>query len=232
MPNVRTNVALDPGPSGLVEQFEDFLGTAVLATNEWVWSAINGSTVTQSGVANGAARLTTGAADDDDQDLAGGLVWKAANSCGIEIRLSATDVTAAAFCIGFSSAVGAAADHVAIDFTGNTLTAGVSDAVCFVLDPDKTVGPTHVWLTSAKASTGGTPVDTGLAPVAATYYVYRLQLDTAGNVTAYINGVQVGSLSAAVTTTTMLCPYVGGLNREIAANTWNADYIHTWQNRV
>jgi hypothetical protein len=232
MPNVRTNVALDPGGASLVEQFEDFLGTAVLATNEWSWAVINSSTVSQAGVTDGAALITTGAADDDDQDLASGLVWTASHACGVEIRFSATDVTAAAFCLGFSDAVTETGDAIAIDFTANALRTNATNAVCFVLDPDYTTAPTHVYLTSVKADTDGTPVDTGIVPVAATYYIYRLQFDTAGNVTAYINGVQVGSLSAAITTTTPLCAYVGCMNREGAANTWKVDYIHTWQNRT
>jgi len=229
MPNVKTNLRVSPR----VEQFEDFLGTAVLATNEWVWSAVNSSTVAQSGVANGAALLTTGAADDDDQDLAGGIVWTARNACGIEIRMAATDVSAAAFCIGFSDAVGEAADKVAIDFSNSgALVTTATNAVCFVLDPDKTADKTHVFLTSVKADTDGTPVDTGVIPVASTYYTYRLELDSAGNVQAYIDGNSVGSLSAAITTSTALCPYIGVINREGAANTWNVDYIWTWQNRV
>ncbi len=216
-----------------MELYDDFIMKTIDTTNHWTFAAVNSGAVAYNSQVGGAARITTGAADDDDAELASELVWKAANSCAVEIRLAAADVTGGAFCIGFSDAQGEAADLVAIDFSNSgALKTTASDAVCFVLDPDKTANDTHVYLCSVKNDTDGTPVDTGVVPVAGTYNTYRIEFNSSGDVEAYIDGVLVGQLSAAITTTDLLCTYVGVINREGAANTWDIDYIRAWQWRA
>lgn len=220
-------------PIAPVTVYDDFIKTAIDATNDWTFAAVNSGSAALTGAINGAVRLTTGAADDDDLDLATTLGWNAALACGVEIRLKAADVTAAAFCIGFSDATGEAADKVAIDFSNSgALVTTATDAVCFVLDPDKTANATYVHLCSVKNNTDGTPVNTGVVPVVDTYNTYRIEFDSSGNVKAYIDGNLVGSLTSAITTTVGLCVYIGCINREAAANAWDVDYVRAWQRRV
>lgn len=220
-------------PIAPVILYDDFIDKAVDQTSIWNVATVNSGAVAYNAQVNGAARITTGTADDDDMDMASGICFKAANACAVEIRLAAADVTAAAFCIGFSDAVSEAADKVALDFSNSgAYLSTATDAVCFVLDPDKTASATHAYMCSVKADTDGTPVDTGVVPVAATYNTYRLELDADGTAYGYIDGTLVGTIASAITTSTALCVYIGCINREAAANTWDVDYIRAWQKRV
>lgn len=220
-------------PVAPVVLYDDFINKAVDQTSIWNVATVNSGAVAYNAQVNGAARITTGVADDDDMDMASGLCFKAALCPAIEIRLAAADVTAAAFCLGFSDAVSEAADKIAVDFSNSgALVTTATDAVLFVLDPDKTANPTYAHLCSVKADTDGTPVNTGVVPVAATYNTYRIELDADGTAYGYIDGALVATITSAITTTTALCAYIGTINREGAANTWDVDYIRVWQKRV
>ena len=227
----RTESVMPANPE--VFLFDDFIVKAADQTSLWTIAAVNSGAGAYNAQANGAIRLTTGAADDDDLDMASGLCFTAAQGACVEIRMAAADVTAGAFCIGFSDAQGEAADLIALDFSDSGgFKSTASDAVAFVLDPDKTANDTYAYLCAVKGDTDATEVSTGVVPVAATYNTYRIELLTDGTANGYIDGELVATIPTCITVTDLLCVYIGVINREAAANTWDVDYVRAWQRRA
>lgn len=208
--------------------YDDFNHPVIDTTNDWTFAAVNSGTVAYNAQAGGVARITTGAADDDDAELASALVFKAALGCCVEIRCAQNDADGTAFCVGFSDATGEAADKIALTFASASFTSNASDAACFVYDPDYAATSAYVQLCGVKGDTDATPVASAITPADGVYHTYRVEIDSAGNIKGYADGVLVGTLSAAITTTTALCAYVGVINREGAANTFDIDYIRAW----
>ena len=211
--------------------FDDFIVKAVDTTEKWTFAAVNSGAAAYYALAGGAVRITTGATNDDDADLASGLCFEASLGACVEVRMAATDVTAAGFCVGFSDAQGEAADKIALSFDGEAgaLDSAATDAVAFVFDSDKS--STHVWACAVKNGTDGTPVDTEVDPAAGAFKTYRIETNAAGDARFYIDGTLVSTQAAAITASTALCVYVGYINREAAQNTLDIDYIKAWQNR-
>jgi len=209
---------------------DHFNRPAIDSTNLWTVAGVNGGTAAYYAAAGGYMRITTGGADDDDVDVAGAVCWQVDASLIMEARIAINDVTHGALFVGFSDATGEAADHLAIDFTGNSLATEAKDAVGLLWDPDSTTTP-HIQFCSVAGDADGTPGNTSIDPVAATFKIFRIECDQDGNARAYIDGALKASLTAAVTPTTLLCPYIGVMNRgEGAANTWDVDYVRVWSN--
>jgi hypothetical protein len=209
-----------------VSIFNDFLGPAVDTTNDLTFAAVNSGAIARTAGAGGIARITTGAADDDDADLATPLNFLASKGCSLEVRLAPNDVAGTAFNVGFSDATGEAADLIAITYSGTTLTSTASDFAGFFHDADAT---TDVIRTVAvKGDTDGTVTSTGVAAADATYATYRVDINPSGDVSYFLNGKHIATEDAAITTTAPLCAYVAVINREGAANTLDVDYIRAW----
>jgi hypothetical protein len=71
------------------------------------------------------------------------------------------------------------------------------------------------------------------APVADTYYVFRIEVDSAGKATFYIDGTQVGTqMSGAVTASVALTPvFIIYPQGAVAGRTMTIDYVHCAQTR-
>jgi len=213
--------------------FDDFIDKAVDATSQWNSAGETGGTTgtfAYNAQAGGVARITTGGADNDEWAVASGLGFRASLGACVEVRLAAGDVTKAGFCVGFSDAV-SETGNIALSFGGaaGALDSAATDAVAFVLDSDKS--STHVWACAVKNNTDGTPVDTAVVPTTGAFKTYRIETNAAGDARFYIDGTLVSTQAAAITASTALCVYIGVINREAAANTWDIDYIKAWQNR-
>lgn len=206
--------------------YDDFLGKEIDGTNDWVESAVNSSsTATVSGEANGIARITTGAADDDDHELSTPLCFKASKGIGMEARIALGDVAATAFNVGFSDAVTEAADLLAFTYATTTLTTTATDAALFFMDADAT---SNVLRAAAVKNNTDSTITAGSALVNDAFHVYRIEIDSSGNISWYLDGALFKSATSAITTTVALCAYVGLINRETAANTLDIDYIRVW----
>jgi hypothetical protein len=205
---------------------EDFLGVTVDITNDHVFAAVNSGAIARAAGAAGIARLTTGGADDDDAELATPLNFLASKGCSVEVSAATNDIAGSGFCIGFSDATGEAADTLAVTYSGTTLTSSATDCAVFFHDPDAT---TDVIRTVAvKNDVDGTVTSTGVAAVNGTFNRYRVDVKSNGDVSFYLNGNHVATHAAAITTTAPLCVYIGVINREGAANTFDVDYIRAW----
>lgn len=209
--------------------FDDFTGAAIDATNDYVVAGVNGGTAAINVAICGTVRITTGAADDDDVDMATSLVWSAGKSCCAEARIACADVAHTAFNFGFSDATGEAADKIAVTFAAAAATTTATDFAGFFLDADATSNVIRAM--AVKNNTDSAIVATSTTPADNEYHVYRVEIDADGNVSFFVDGARVGGVSAAITTTVALCVYVGFINREAAANTLDVDYIKAWQKR-
>ena len=208
---------------------DDFIGKAVDATNDWTVAGVNSGTFAINAATGGTGRITTGGADDDDVDVASLLTWKASKGCCCEARIALNDADATAFNFGFTDATGEAADLIPLTYATATLTSTATDCAMFFSDPDATTD--FIGAVAVIADTDGTVIDSGSVAADGVYHIYRVEIDDLGNVNFYVDGVGVGSQALGITTTTALCVYVGLINREVAANTADVDYIRAWQKR-
>lgn len=114
---------------------------------------------------------------------------------------------------------------------GDAFTVNAANCVGFLFDPTMTTK--HWWGVAANASAAAAGQDSGSAPVAATYDDLFLQVDTAGNVGFFLNGVPVGNLvKAAIAKNVPLTPVVAAFNRVVSAQVVTVDYLHAGCARV
>lgn len=199
------------------------------ATNDWTTEAVNSGTIAVSAAIGGTVVLTTGAADDDDAELATELVWSPSKACCMTARVALGDIDKTALNVGFTDDKNEAADTLAMTYATATLTTTASDAALFFSDSDATSN--LIRCAPVKNNTDGTVVSTGTAPVDGAYHVYTIFINTSGDVQFWFDGQHISTQLAAITTTDALCAYVGLINRETAANTATVDYIKVWQGR-
>jgi len=238
--NSTGNISGLPSFKNKVVYYDDFVGKEIDSTNDY----------TEAGVNSGAASvtvphmltLTTGAADDDDIDLAMGVEWYPNLNAVMEARFRIDDVDKTAINIGFSDATGEAADTIAMMYSGTTLTSTASNFAGFLADADATTKT--LYGVSVNANADGSVINSASTPTDAKMYTVRVELrDNGTTVDAlfYVNtsGLEInpgedliGIEAAAVARTTALCPYIALINHgEAAANTLDVDYIKVWQDR-
>jgi len=215
-----------------IKIFDDFTGVAVDATNDWVKSIVNSSTfapLSGSGAHGGIGRITTGALDDDDHEVSTPLIFLASKGCIMEARVATQAVATTGMNIGFSDAVTEAADLLACTFATTTLTSTATDCAVFFTDADATSNVLRS--VAVNADTDGTVISAAAIPVDAAFHIYRVEIDTAGNVYFYYDGALVGTQLLGVATTSVLCAYIGLINRTAGAKTLDIDYIRVWAPR-
>ena len=220
----RTNEVVDV--LAPMKKFDDFTGAAVDTTNDWTFAAVNSGAIAANAAAGGHARITTGAADDDDAELASGLIFNTTKGCVLEARIANNDVDATAFNVGFSDATGEAADKLAITFATATATTNASNAALFFTDKDATAN--DIRCMSVNADTDSTIYTTSTTLVDAAFHTYRVVIDTNQTVSFYLDNAHVASISEGIAAATAVTTYVGFINREGAANTLDIDYIRAW----
>lgn len=238
---------IDPNPHKAV-LFEDFLGGgAVLGTTlALVGNAFRsrvGSdgacvnwTVTPaaSGTVVGVVGNTTASMAVSGVQLDAGLSWKANQGCLVfETRVHISKITNMAIFCGFTDQTGALEMPINSAASANTLTTTATDAVGFMFDTSMT--DDTWWLTGVANDVDATAQNTGIAPVASTYEILRVELSAAGIATFFRNGVSVGSgpLAGAVTATVALTPVIAAFNRTTSGNgTVTADYIYVAADRA
>lgn len=226
--------------SQVIRYEDDFIGDVLRSE----WNVVEGADTTTSDaiVTNGPGGtlvLTTG--DSATVTYAGNGIqitqgafynWQASNGgLRIEARLKVDLITTVAFFFGFTD-VGTFEAPIESAGSADTITTNASDAVGFMFDTRMTTD--NLWLTGVKADTDATKQDSGVAPVANTYIVLAIEVDSTGAAWFYINGNRVGSKMAnAVTTTTVLTPTVAATSLVNAASrVVTVDYIQIEQHRV
>lgn len=210
--------------------YDDFLGGAV--KGDWVEGEANGGTIAQAALQGGALTMTTGATIDDNAELAHGIQWSGTKSAVFEARVKVDVITTVAMVVGFNDSAAEGNDVLPFEITAGaaTLVNGkTTNGVAFIFDTDGSVD--YWYMAATKADAEGTPVVTAYAPVADTYEIFRIELDTSGNATFYRNGIAIGYQAACITAATLLTPYIGVMARTTSARVLTVDYVKCWQDR-
>lgn len=225
-----------------VALLDDFVGAA---HNTFSWAVNKGS---DGGAANfaalasevdGAIRATTGAGAGatmavNGVEVTAGLNWKA-NQGGLvadfRVRLSA--IATIQLFVGLTNAAATTLQAPIIGSgVADGLTNNAADAVGFLFDTAMTTK--NLWCVGSKASASATAINSGVAPVAATWIKLRIEVSKLGHTTFFINGKEVGNViqQNSVTATVALTPVIEAFTRAAGSATVDADYIYVGADRV
>lgn len=217
--------------------FDDFLGDT-LSTAWDVQKGSDAATVNFAPLANGLsgiARAVTGAnagvsmATNGVQFETGLMQFEAdQGSLVFEARVRATLLTNLSIFIGLTDQV--AALEAAYTLSVVTYTSNATDAVGFLYDSAATTKTLR--LVGVANDVDAANIDTSNAWAAATWMTFRIEIDTAGLATFYINGTSVGKLATAVRTTIPLIPVVSAFTRSAASTNVDIDYVLARQARL
>ena len=219
---------------------EDFIGDAIDARISSTAGAGSGNavlTITANTV-NGIAILTSSNttvnhANDASSVSLDGLNYRAnQGGLAIEASVSINDVTQVAVFIGFSDVISTTVE-LPLFMTGADLDSDAQDACGIFFDTESN---TDQWGHGGVKSDGDTaPAFSGTAPTNGAYTILRVEVDTAGGVQGYIDGVPIagGVIANAITADdgTMLTPYIAIANRTTSARILTVDYFRVEQNR-
>ena len=220
------------GDPNTVELWDDFIGDVVADQ----WNSLAGTDTLPPAAAilaggiGGLLRFTTGndgtglAADSIQYTQA--LQWQASNGgLSIEGRFKLSAITTCYVFFGFTDLATTLEAPIMSAASADTFTTNASDAVGFMFDTRMTTDTW--WLTGVKADTDATMINTGSAPVADTFAVFRIEVDAAGVATFFYNGASVGRMTAAITAATDLTPTLYVSKTSVTASmTLDLDYVN------
>lgn len=220
-----------------VALFDDFLGDVV--ADQWNFVEGTDSSTSDGAISagiNGVFLLTPGDSAGtivaDGAEINGELNWKASQGgLEFEARVKLAAITSVSCFVGLTDTRSLEqAIHSAN--SANTITTNATDAVGFFFDTNMT--DDNWWMAGVANDVDATHQDSGVAPVADTYDVLRVEINTSGVATFYINGKQKGTkMTGALTPTIALCPCV--IVRPLSAvagKTLSIDYIYVSADRV
>lgn len=218
-----------------VELFDDFLGDVL--QDPWRGAAGTAGTapaVLASGT-NGRVRLAMGddagvsmAANGSQLD-AGNLNWlPSQGGLILEAHLTVDVVTDVAIFFGFTDQISAL--EMPWTISGTTFTSNQTDGCGFLFDTAATTDT--IRCVGVDTDVDATSINTGLAFVAATLILFRIELSATGVARFFINGTLVGTMTAAVTPTVKLSPVVVGFSRTTTARLLDVDYIRVLSARA
>lgn len=225
------SVLNSPTDFGFFDDFER-LDTGRWLATEGTDSATSNAAILAGGI-GGVLRLTTGDAGtglaaDTEQLTNNTLMFKAANgNLVFEIRVKLSAITTCWAFFGFTDTVAAALEApVESAASANTLTTNAADAVGFMFDARMSTD--NWWAVGVANNTDATAQNIGYAPVAGTYEILRVEVDTSGGAVFYRNGVKIGTrMSGAVTASVALTPIMAVSKTSVAASmTCDIDYVH------
>lgn len=233
---------LMPGGSD-VAIFDDFTGAAQAYSTTPIsgWRSRKGSdgacvdwtgTDAASGTIVGTIGSTTASMAVSGSQMDRGLDWKA-NQGGLtlEVRIKLSQIATIAAYIGFTDQVSALEMPINSAASADTITTTCTDGCGFLFDTS--FATKKWWAVGVANDVDAVGSASLLAPVAATYDVLRIELDTSGNASFYLNNKRIASVPNAVTPTIALTPVIAGFNRTTtAAPTLTVDYIALSGKRV
>ena len=193
--------------------------------------AASAAAAISTGVVNGAALLDAGTADDGRSDLSWGLHYRGDLNAIYIARFTIQTITTRKFEIGFTDVIsGTDAGAVSVKATP-TFTA--ADAVVLVYDTDD---DSVLTLAGVQAGTVATVDDFALTLVADTYYYFGVAL-VGANAHGFVldaDGalLETATISAAVTSTVLLTPWLFVQNRAANAGSMTLDWHRAYQRRT
>jgi hypothetical protein len=227
-------------------QFDDFYGidtTDITSTTRkygfYGTDPGTADTVTISVTAGvgGAAMVLSGTAHNDAVFLQTEASYYGKYDACFETRLTLSNLTECAFLVGFTDAA-AIANATPMKLIAAAWTTVSVEGAMFVYDYDATDKTVH--LMGVKTNVDATAVNTTILPVAATYNIFRVELEDNGTTTNakfYIDGVLKGTLTDVLLRTTALTPIVCVGTRAATANAAAqryalVDYMKAWERRA
>lgn len=186
----------------------------------WAITAAKGGTI------QGAVNTTTG----NVASISFGELVYEADQGGLyfEARVNLSAITTFRAFFGLVDAKSYATTVIPFSISATTVTSNVTgDGIGWLFD---TAATSVTWNpVAAKATVANTLSFNGPAPVAATFDILQIAVDTLGNAEFFVNDQFKGSLANALTATVRLCPMfslqcVGAANRNA-----NADYVFASQ---
>ena len=194
--------------------------------------AASATAAISTGVVNGAAILDAGTDDNGRSDLSWGLHYQGQLNAIYIARFSINTLTTRKFEIGFTDVVsGTDAGAVNAKAGNGTWTAENAAVLCFDTDDDAVLT-----LMGVKATVAATSVDFSTSLDAATYYYFGIALvsDDAFGFLLDADGkvLEEEYISAAVTETTLLTPWLFVQNRAANAGSVTLDWHRAHQRRT
>ena len=196
--------------------------------------AASAAAAISTGVVNGAALLDAGTDNAGRSDLSWGLHYQAQLNAIYIARFSINTLTTRKFEIGFTDVLsGTDAGAVNVKAGNGTWTATDACVLCFDTDDD-----TNLTLMGVKAGTAATSADFSTALSAATYYYFGVALngnsDMAWGFLLDANGrkLEEEKISAPITVTTLLTPWLFVQNRAGNAGSMTVDWHRAYQWRT
>lgn len=226
------------GPSLHNTLFDDFFGDTL--DTRWSGAAGNDAQAVAPAVSaavGGKVRMTTGdttTVSESCVSLTHGLNWKAGNG-GLVMEAKITPVTSVAnvaYFVGFTDALATGSLELPMTLSTATMTAVADDCAGFLFD---TAATTDVFYGAAVKATTATVFASSPAcnaPVADTAMTLRVEIDTSGNVRFYQDGVYMGKIDSAITTTVALTPVVAAMARTTTSKSLDVDYVYAQQLRA
>jgi len=216
--------------------FDDFLGDTLDA--RWSGAAGNDAQAvapTINAQVGGVVRMTTGdtvTVSESAISLTHGLNWKASlGGLVFEAKVKpVSSVANVAYFIGLTDVLATTTLEEPITLSGTTFTTNASDAVGFVFDTAATTDV--IYGKGVKADTDSATLTHTAGFVADTSIVLRIEVDTSGNASLYIDGVLLGTITDAVTPGTALTPVVEIMARTTTSKSIDVDYIYVSQDRA
>lgn len=211
--------------------FDDFKGAAIDAR----WDLNSGSDAEaldpahQAATPAGSVRCVSGNSGvsmaADGSALGAALSFKASEQDGLRffIKVKLDVITSAWYFLGFTDVLPSTTLEEPISLSGTTITSAATDAAGFLFDTDATVD--NVWCVGVANDVDVTQVDSGLAPVAATFRTYELVINTAGQGKFFIDGTLVATIALVVTPTVNLTPYIAVNGRTTSSRILDGDWL-------
>ena len=219
-----------------VRYFDDFLGDLLRDELDVTAGSGTGNAVALSAGAGGRLSILTSSADaaftaNSSAVALDKLDWRAdQGDLFMEVRIQCDDISEAYIFIGFTDVLPSTTHEQPIFLVTTAIDSDATNAVGVCYDVD---GTTKQWFHGGtKNGTDTAPVYSGAAPVQATYETIRVEVNAAGTVRGYVNGVAIGDpVQNAVTVTAPLAPVVIVANRSANAVTCLVDYWDISANR-
>jgi len=200
------------------------------------------------GEAEGTMTFSNGDAGDDTDLSTGsfGLLTNGAlvsdGTMAVEFRVAVSAITDTQFGFGLVDLISAATEIAPFEANTNVVAEGAvttaADAAAIFFNTDSNDAQGDFWLagainTSAQANAAD-EYSLGGAPVAATYSVLRVEIDSGGHAFFYVDGVLQGAEPLAVATAGILIPYWWAGSPDDGTGTvrkLHIDYFDFWSAR-
>lgn len=217
--------------------FDDFIGTISTPISSTAGSGTGNAAATISAGAGGRVTLTSASNDGTHAANCSTLTldvldWRAdQGGLILETRLQIDDVSEAVIFVGFTDTISSTVELPIYKTSGaDTIDSDAANACGIGYDVD---GTTDQWFHGGVAAgTDTAATHSGTAPSDGTYVTLRVEVSAAGAVEGFVDGVSIGTATAAaVTTTTPLTPAIVIGNRSANQVIATIDYLWVQANR-